>query len=86
MVGRYDNEHLNSHVLEFKKCFTRYLRLKCINNKYSCQKQWIAFVLRRIFSITNSKFQISMLLPWQQEQKGPNSQNGCFYKRFRHFS
>ena len=48
-VGCYGNEHLNSHVLEFKRCFTRYLWLKCINNKYLCQKQWIAFVLRRIF-------------------------------------
>ena len=46
-VGCYGNEHLNSHVLEFKKCFTRYLWLKCINNKYLCQKQRIVLVLRR---------------------------------------
>ena len=38
-VGCYGSEHLDSHVLEFQRCFTRYLWVKCINNKYLCQKQ-----------------------------------------------
>ena len=42
----YGNVHLNSPILELKKCFTRCLWLKCINYKYLRQKQKIAFVLR----------------------------------------
>ena len=26
------------------------------------------------------------MMPWQQEQKGPNSQTGCFYNVLDHFS
>ena len=66
----YGNEHRDLHILELiiKKCFTRYLRLKCINNEYLCQKQRYEGFLK-----TNSKFQICTLLRRSQEQNGPNS-------------
>ena len=40
-----------------------YLWLKCINIIYLCQKQWVVFVLQRIFQ-NNSNFQVCTLLSW----------------------
>ena len=55
LIGCYGNEHLNSHILEFKKCITRYLLLKSINNKYLCQNNELCLWYEGTFK-TNSKF------------------------------
>ena len=52
--------HLNSHILKFRKCFTKYFRLKCINNKYLCQKQRIVFMVRTRRGVLPSKRLLGM--------------------------